>query len=1450
LGDGGLIVTVTTGPTHGGVSISGTTVTYTPSANYHGTDSYIYQICDGDGDCSTATVNVTVNSVNDTPVAVDDNATVNEDSNVSTDVSTNDTSLGDGGLVVTVTTGPTHGTISVSGTTVTYTPTANYHGTDSYTYQICDGDGDCSTAAVDIVVNSVNDTPVAANDNISTMESTPVKLSVLSNDSGLGDGGLIVTVSVNPLHGTAVVNGDNTITYTPNAGYLGSDSYTYQVCDGDGDCSTAIVSIIVDNVDDIPLAVNDVLSVNEDGSKTFDLLVNDTGLGDGGLVVTIPTNGKHGTAIVNIDNTITYTPAADYYGNDTITYQVCDVDGDCATAQVIITVNSVDDTPLAVNDNVNVNEDSNVSTDVSLNDTGLGDGGLVVTVTNGPTHGGVSISGTTVTYTPTANYHGTDSYTYQICDGDGDCSTATVNVTVNSVNDVPIAVNDTATVNEDFNVSTDVSANDTGLGDGGLVVSITTGPTHGAVSVSGTTVTYTPTANYHGTDSYIYQICDGDGDCSTATVDITVNSLNDAPVALNDNISTMENTPVKLSVLSNDAGLGDGGLIVTIGVNPLHGTAVVNGDNTITYTPTAGYLGLDSYTYQVCDGDGDCSTAIVSVIVDNVDDIPIALNDVLSVNEDGSKTFDLLANDTGLGDGGLVVTIPTNGKHGTAIVNIDNTITYTPEADYYGNDTIIYQVCDVDGDCATAQVIITVTGVDDTPVAVNDNVNVNEDSNINIDVLANDTGLGDGGLNVTITSGPTHGIVLISGTTVIYSPMSDYFGEDSLTYQVCDGDGDCSSATVKIIVDNVDDNPIANMDNASVNEGSSVIINVLSNDSGLSDGGINVSISAIASRGNAIVNADHTVTYQSSVGYIGTDSITYQVCDVDGDCATAKVYILIDNINDLPIALSDTATLNEDGNINIIVISNDKGLSDGGLVVSIPNNGKHGSAIVNADNTVTYTPATDYCGSDTITYQVCDVNADCSTAQIVLAINCVDDQPVVINDTIVMNEDTPTTFWVIANDKGLGDGGITVSIPVNGKHGTAIVNPDKTVTYTPATDYYGSDTIIYQVCDIDGDCVTGYIVLTINNVDDLPVANIDNVITVEDSPLVISVLANDTGLGDGGITVSVPSNGKHGNAIVNPDGTITYTPNAGYNGNDTVSYQVCDADGDCVTSQIVVSVTSTNHIPSVTPSVTSITTPVNTPVEVCFTVNDSDNDLLTVTPKLNHGTLVSSGNANCFLYTPEAGYTGVDTIKITWCDPEGACVTGVIPVTITPVAEKPVAAIDTLHLITIKGKNVSGCIGMVTSTEGLTASIIADPENGKLSIENQLCIKYEPTNNYTGKFNVPVVICNTAGLCDTVIVEVYVVPAKIPHGFSPNGDPYNEYFVIEGAELYEKVSVKIFNRWGNIVYENDAYKNDWDGTSKNSFTLGNSKLPSGTYFYVVDFHNGNKPSVGYVYLSR
>ncbi len=601
---------------------------------------------------------------------------------------------------------------------------------------------------------AVNATPDLAADSADTDEDTPVTVDVLANDE-LGTAMAAISGVTDGTHGTVVDNGDGTVTYTPNADYHGTDSFTYTVTDGNGDSRTATVTVTVNPVADI---ADDLAETDEDTPVTTTVLSNDTFAGT--PVVTAVTQGAHGTVVSNGDGTVTYAPNADFNGTDSYTYTVTTVAGNTETATVTVRIRPVAD---AVNDTVVTDEDTPVTTTVLTNDTFAGTP-AVMAVTQGA-HGTVVNNGDgTITYTPNPDFNGADSYIYTVTSG-GVTETATVHVTVNSVPDA--AEDDQATTNEDTPVTTNVLANDSF--EGTPAVTVVTQGTHGTVVNNGDgTVTYTPNADFNGTDSYTYTVTSG-GVTETATVSVTVNAV---PDVADDTAVTDEDTPVRTTVLANDS--FEGTPVVTAVTQGAHGTVAINPDNTITYRPDPDYHGTDSYTYTVTSG-GVTETATVNVTVNPVVDIA---DDAVTTDEDTPVTSDVLADDRFAP--GASVTGVTQGAHGSVAIEADGRVTYTPYPGLPRHRQLHVHGHYRAGNTETATVTVTVRPVAD---AVNDPVVTDEDVAVTINVLANDRFTP--GATITAVTHAAHGTVVDNGDgTVTYTPAADFNGTDSYTYTV------------------------------------------------------------------------------------------------------------------------------------------------------------------------------------------------------------------------------------------------------------------------------------------------------------------------------------------------------------------------------------------------------------------------------------------------------------------------------------------------------------------------------------------------------------------------------------------------------------------------------------------------------------------------------------------
>ena len=287
-----LAITAVGTPAHGTASIAGNKVNYTPASGYTGADSFTYAIADGKGGTASATVAITIQPVvvNHPPVAQNDAYTVDQNSSAnSLNVLANDSDPDGDTLTITTVGAPAHGTASIAKQQGQLHPASGYSGADSFTYTIADGKGGTASATVSITVTVPvpNHPPVAQNDAFTVdQNSSANSLNVLANDSDPDGDPLTITAVGAPAHGTAsIVN--NRISYTPAAGYAGSDSFTYTIADGRGGSASATVAITVQVPNHPPVAQNDAFTVSQNSSgNSLNVLANDSDPDGDALTIT------------------------------------------------------------------------------------------------------------------------------------------------------------------------------------------------------------------------------------------------------------------------------------------------------------------------------------------------------------------------------------------------------------------------------------------------------------------------------------------------------------------------------------------------------------------------------------------------------------------------------------------------------------------------------------------------------------------------------------------------------------------------------------------------------------------------------------------------------------------------------------------------------------------------------------------------------------------------------------------------------------------------------------------------------------------------------------------------------------------------------------------------------------------------------------------------------------
>ncbi|HEU0035747.1 MAG TPA: Ig-like domain-containing protein [Kofleriaceae bacterium] len=522
-----LAVNVASPPAHGTVTASGTLMfTYTPEANFNGTDQFVISVSDGT-DTISATVDVAISAVNDAPVGGADTLATSEDVArvIAQDaLLANDTDVDGDPLTITNVTNATNGTVAISGADVTFTPNTNFVGNGTFEYTVSDGTL-TTTVAVTVEVGGANDPPVAVDDTATTDEDVAVDLTTLvANDTDQDGQTLAVTAVSNPTNGAVTLTG-GTVTFTPTADFNGTATFDYEVSDGVA-TDTGTVTVTVNPVNDAPIAVDDSATTTEDTAIDLaNLLGNDVDVDGPGLSITAVANATNGSVTLN-GNTATFTPTANFAGTASFEYTVSD--GTLTdTALVTITVTATNDAPVAADDTATTDEDTALAIATATllgNDTDLEGDTLTITAVANPTNGAVSLAGTTVTFTPSPDFAGTASFDYTVSDGTA-TDVGRVTITVNPINDAPVAANDTATVQADTSIdlaTATLLANDADVDGDTLTITAVQNATNGAVSLGGGTVTFTPTAGFTGQATFEYVVSDGTAtDVGLVTITVT-----------------------------------------------------------------------------------------------------------------------------------------------------------------------------------------------------------------------------------------------------------------------------------------------------------------------------------------------------------------------------------------------------------------------------------------------------------------------------------------------------------------------------------------------------------------------------------------------------------------------------------------------------------------------------------------------------------------------------------------------------------------------------------------------------------------------------------------------------------------------------------------------------------------------------------------------------------------
>ncbi|WP_274015968.1 tandem-95 repeat protein, partial [Vibrio parahaemolyticus] len=668
----------------GKVEIVDGKLVFTPAENFNGDAEITYTVTDGSL-TDQATVKVTVNAVNDTPVVesnIADQTLAEDFTPYSIDLNTAFSDV-DGELTFSVS-GNSNIQVAIVNGIATITPTADWNGSETLTFTATDPSGESVSQPVNFTVTPVADIQA---DKTTVVEDTPTIIKVLGNDTFEGKDKVVSLDAENgPKNGTVIVNSDGTVTYTPNDNYVGEDTFTYVVTSG-GVSESTTVEVNVTPVNDAPVAKGDIATTQEDTAVTIDVLPNDTDVdGDTLSIQSASVPSDQGTVEI-VDGKLVFTPAENFNGDAEIIYTV--TDGQLTDeAKVTVTVNPVNDAPTIKVDAVESITEDAVSTDtvvatLTVRDTDTPEDQLTVSLENN-SNGYFVLVGNEVKLTQA----GVDAVnndelnlkdltiSASVSDGVNPTANDSDSLIVNRVNDAPTVENAIAdqVLSEDFDTYT-IDLNEVFKDtDSSLEFSVS-GNNSIQISIVSGVATITPTADWNGKETITFTAKDPSGESVSQTVNFTVTPVADIEA---DKTTVVEDTPTIIKVLGNDTFEGKDKVVSLDAENgPKNGTVIVNNDGTVTYTPDDNYVGKDTFTYIVTSG-GVSESTTVEVNVTPVNDAPVAKDDIATTQEDTAVTIDVLSNDSDVDGDKLSIESASVPKEQGTVEVVNGKLVFTP----------------------------------------------------------------------------------------------------------------------------------------------------------------------------------------------------------------------------------------------------------------------------------------------------------------------------------------------------------------------------------------------------------------------------------------------------------------------------------------------------------------------------------------------------------------------------------------------------------------------------------------------------------------------------------------------------------------------------------------------------------------------------------------------------
>ncbi|ELH4834778.1 tandem-95 repeat protein [Vibrio harveyi] len=997
----------------------------------------------------------------------------------------------------------------------------------------------------------------------------------------------------------------------------------------------------------------------------------------------------------------------------------------------------------------------------------------------------------TFTVVPDADFNGELDLTFDISDGQETVSSS-IDLTVRPINDAPVPEDKTFEVEEDGTLiftDADLLTGATDIeGDNLTVEGVSYDGGDGILTDNGNgTYTFAPNENFNGDVNFSFDVSDGT-DTVSANIDVSVTPVDDAPVSGNLAYSVDEDGSIRLSqeqLLSQASDVeGDALMASNLSVDG-NATVTQNDDGSFTITPDADFNGDIDISFAISDGTNTVQ-ATADLTVNPINDLPVPQDQQFSVEEDGTLQFtdaDLLAGATDIeGDDLSVTGISYEGTDGVLTDNGDGTYSFAPNENFNGDVNFSFDVSD-GTDTVSANVDVSVTPVNDPPVAGSTSYTVHEDNSITISdaqLLANSSDLeGDVSIDSVSYSG-SDGVLQINGDgTYTFSPNENFNGEVTLDVVVADEEGATDVTTAGITVLEVNDPPIAGPTSYTIDEDSVLTFSesqVLLNASDVEGDVELVGISYDGPDGIFTVNDDGTCSFAPNENFNGQVQLDVTIRDEDGAEVDTVINVNVLPINDAPVSGDLAYSVNEDGAITLSqeqLLSQASDIEGDDLTASDLTVDGNATVTVNDDGSFTITPDADFNGDIDIQFNITD-GTDTIQATADLTVNPVNDLPVPQDQQFSVEEDGTLQFTdadLLAGATDIDGDNLTVDgISYTGSDGVLTDHGDGTYTFAPNENFNGDVSFSFGVSD-GSETVPANVDVSVTPVNDPPVAGFTSYTVDEDNAITISdeqLLANSSDV-EGAVSIdSVTYSGTDGVFQDNGDGTYTFMPNENFSGDISLDVIVADEQGAIDETTAGITVIEVNDPPVAGPtSYTIDEDSVLTFSESQILANASDIEgdveLVGISYEGSDGIFTVNGDGTCS-FAPNENFNGQVQLDVTIQDENGATVDTHINVDVLPINDPPVSGdlaytINEDSSITLSQEQLLAKAGDIDS-ENLEAINLSTDDNATIQYNDDGSYTITPDENYNGDLDLTFDIIDNDGGSVQVGLDITVNPVN------------------------------------------------------------------------------------------